>query len=258
MKRKAILIESSKVNGYRDLPGARVDVENWKNFLQSDLGGLWAASEIVTLSHPYSADVALELKVDSDCYCFVAFSGHGAEGVIALNDAYKEFPITKLKPSVEKATVIIDSCRGISETQNFSFGKKAVVIMANESTGAHVALNALKGHATQFASADTIYNRATRAATRSATWEFALKNSVNGIVEMFSCAKGQEADEDPLAGGFYTSLLLQSAENWQKLSTGGKIHTTKEAHDYAAPLLPPQQTPEYRPSWLAFPFAVKV
>jgi hypothetical protein len=33
--------------------------------------------------------------------------------------------------------------------------------------------------------------------------------------------------------------------------------TTKDAHDFAAKLLPAQHTPEYAPLWLAYPFAVK-
>ena len=70
MKRKAILIESSNVVGLADLPGARVDVENWGRFLQSDLGGAWDSSEIRVLNKPFSTDLKKELDVSSDCYWY--------------------------------------------------------------------------------------------------------------------------------------------------------------------------------------------
>jgi len=46
MKRSAILIESSQLQGKQDLPGARLDVEKWTTFLLSDKGGAWNADEI--------------------------------------------------------------------------------------------------------------------------------------------------------------------------------------------------------------------
>ena len=79
---------------------------------------------------------------------------------------------------------------------------------------------------------------------------------LRGVVEMLACAKGQAADEDPSAGGYYTSLLMQSAELWDQRTIQPSTHSTKDAHDYAAAKLPSQQTPEYSPSWIDFPFAV--
>jgi len=75
---------------------------------------------------------------------------------------------------------------------------------------------------------------------------------------MLACAKGQTAGENPSAGGYYTSLLMQSAELWDKRSTHAGTHSTKDAHDYAVTKLPSQQTPEYSPTSLAFPFAVRI
>ena len=46
MNRKAILIEASDVRGLKDLPGARVDIKNWKGYLKSLLGGTWTDTEI--------------------------------------------------------------------------------------------------------------------------------------------------------------------------------------------------------------------
>ena len=256
MKRKAVLIESSNVAGQKDLAGARVDIRNWNNYLKSELGGAWLDSEIVILNKPWSKDVEAALTVDYDCYCFIAFSGHGNDGSICLNDSYLSFPTSKLKPKTEKSTLIIDSCRGVEEAKEFTFNRK--IAMINEASGVVTALNALEGRSTIFASETRIYNRSIQFSNAMTAWEAALKKSSAGLVEMLSCAKGEEAGDDPDSGGYYTSLLLHSAESWNNRTTINMIHTTKDAHDYAVGLIPPQQKPEYNPSWLTFPFAVKV
>jgi hypothetical protein len=46
VSRKAILIESSKLKDHPDLPGARADVDNFSQFLQSEIGGSWYEWEI--------------------------------------------------------------------------------------------------------------------------------------------------------------------------------------------------------------------
>lgn len=262
MKRKAILIESSNVAGQTELPGARVDVENWKNFLRSDLGGAWNDSEIITLHKPVSLELAQYLKTDADCYCFVAFSGHGCDGHVVLNESWvnEGFPIISLRPKGNKGTLIVDSCRGLSEAINFSFDAKMAF---SNSSGHAVALNARRGQPTIFASSQelnerVLLNRAGAVIKPRQKWEEALNTSSNGIVEMLACSKGEGAGEDPSAGGYYTSLLLQSADIWQESGTTTTIHSTKDAHDYAANKLAVQQKPEYNPPWLKYPFAVKV
>lgn len=261
MTRKAILIESSNVKGHTELPGARVDLDNWKSFLKSDLGGAWNDSEIVPLRKPFSAEIENALNVDSDCYCFVTFSGHGREGSVVLNDHYENFPIHLLRPKSKKGTLIVDSCRGLSRGRTIPLS--AAAAFANENLGRRVALNSKYGMATEFAGASEISeakllkNVILRVKNRERLDE-AVSGKSDGVVEMLACSKGQAAQEDASAGGFYTSLLLQSADLWQEKSKSGEIQTTKEAHDYAASQLPPQQTPEYKPVWLSFPFAIKL
>jgi hypothetical protein len=256
MKRKAILIESSNVNGYNDLPGARVDLANWVNFLKSNLGGAWEDSEIIALSKPSPTKVEMELRVDSDSYCFVAFSGHGSDGSILLDESCAGgFPIASLTPKCLRGTLIVDSCRGVEWAEFFN-----AQAAANEVLNRSVAYDALKGRATMFASSAEISEHlllksSGKIVTHRQIWEEALKKCPNGVVEMLACAKGQAAEEDASAGGYYTSLLLQSADLWKQTTTA-TVHTTKDAHDYAAANLPQQQTPAYRPSPLAFPFAV--
>lgn len=256
MKRKAILIEASNVDRQSEIPGARVDIQNWNNYLQSELGGSWSSSEIVVLRKPYSGDLEAHLKVDADCYCFVAFSGHGCEGSVVLNEHWTQFPIAMLKPKTKQGTLIVDSCRGVEEARIYSLSAKmATATLANELNESTVIRNSMNGRITEFMSAARgtwpVNNH------RSLWWD-ALRKSNSGVVHMSSCAKGQAAGEDPKAGGLYTSLLLQSAEKWQAGSGPSAIHTTKDAHDFAAKRLPQQQTPEYAPADLAFPFGVKV
>jgi hypothetical protein len=261
MIRKAILIESSNVNGLDDIPGARVDVINWRNFLRSDLGGAWEDSEIVTLHKPASDEINIQLLAGASGYCFVAYSGHGCNGSVALNENWlaSGYSISKLIPKGPKGTLIIDSCRGAEEANRYTFTKTA---LANES-GHAVALNASGGHEVIFANESVInqrnilksYGYVIRPRQK---WDESLDGSHFGTVQMLACARGQGAGENPNAGGYYTSLLMQSADLWQLLAPAGSIHTTKDAHDYASRNLPPQQTPEYAPSTLSFPFAVKV
>lgn len=258
MKRKAVLIESSNVKNQTDLPGARVDVQNWKSFLTSDLGGAWTDAEIVSLNKPFSSELENHLKIDPDCYCFVAFSGHGCDGSIVLNDHLDSYPIASLKPKGIKGTLIIDACRGIDDARAYSAMVKEAFL--REALNISIANEALQGRASVFASASApplLLNRAAVLNKFRTKWNNALNSCSGGVVQMLACAKGQAAGENPSAGGYYTSLLLHSAALWDQRTTSPAVHTTKEAHDYAASKLPRQQTPEYSPSWLAYPFAVR-
>ncbi len=252
MKRKAILIESSNVIGQRDLPGARVDVENWNNFLKGFLGGSWQASEINILRKPSSALVTAHLNVEADTYTFLAFSGHGEDGSVCLNEAEQSVPLGNLRPRSPRGTMIVDACRGVAGGR-YSFSTH--VALANAREGTVIAFNARDGRSTIQKEAKTVLEVYGALSLRGA-WEQGF-SSATGIVEMLACARGQGADEDPQAGGYYTSLLMESAEVWEKQRGTAKIHSTKEAHEYAKANLPAQQTPEYSPSWLAYPFAVK-
>lgn len=259
MKRKAILIESSNVAGEKDLPGARVDIDNWQTFLKSDLGGRWNESEILVLRKPYSSDVTSALTENKDAYCFVAFSGHGCNGSVVLNDHNKICPIIILKPKSEKGTLILDSCRGAHDAERAIFNRSYISSNASldESVNETVFANAIQGKMAVLSSRGEIKKMAS-VSDHVVNWAAALKASPSGIVEMLSCSKGQAAGENPRSGGHYTTLLMYSAKQWEARYTGDKIHTTKSAHDFAVTILPSQQTPEYSPSWLEFPFAVKV
>jgi len=246
MNRKAILIESSRVCNLDDLPGARKDIENWINFLQSNLGGAWNKSEIFEFHTPRSSQVETELRVNADCYSFVVFSGHGSDGSIVLNDILDDYPIDDLIPTSHKKTVIIDSCRGPKQINAFSASTSIFANRLIKESEAGVSLMP--------------FLRKIDKHLHQEQWYSALKKSSIGTVMMLSCSKGQSADEDPSAGGYYTSLLLQGANNWKQCTSGSAVYWTDDAHSYAVKKLPPQQKPEYLPTHtnLSFPFAVTV
>lgn len=258
MIRRAILIESSNVKGQTEIPGARIDVRKWREFLKSDLGGAWTDDEITTLSNPWPSQVQTALTLGSDCYCFVAFSGHGCDGSVALHDHYQQFPISSLKPKTDRGTVVIDACRGPAELVSFSASRH--VAIANEYLGESLAIQAREAKSldqSPSARALVILNRLSRTSNHRTRWDTTLQSTLKGTVEMLACAKGQDSNENPLSGGYYTTLLMQSADRWEQRSTQPGTHSTKDAHDYAAARLPAQQTPEYAPVWLEFPFAVR-
>lgn len=252
MNRKAIIIESSNVAGESDLPGARVDQKNWFSFLKSELGGAWEDNEITILNNPLPTKVDSLLEENKEKYCFVAFSGHGCEGSVVLNERFKDYPIHLLKPRGPKGTLIVDSCRGVETAVQYNFSAKQI-LFEGANRGRGVVANSRQGVLTNFAAkASTVLNRS----AHSSLWRLALGQSKTGIVEMLACSKGEAAGEDPNAGGYYTSLLLQSADLWEAAGGLGKVHSTRDAHQHAARKMPSQQNPEYSPLWLAFPFAV--
>lgn len=259
VKRKAILIDASDVKGENDLPGARVDIDNWTRFLLSSLGGSWAADEIAPVLHkPLLGDVLRLLDANSDAYCFVAFSGHGSEGTVALNDHNKSCPVSALKPKGTRGAMVIDSCRGIDMAQPFSSSLSKSAGILTERAGGVVMLNARDGSVTNFSRTDDARAPMTEHVMSAARFKSALGASGAGIVSMLSCAKGEGAGEDPESGGYYTSALLDSAIAFYRDLNRKDLLTTKEAHDYAAALMPKQQNPEYSPISLSFPFAVKL
>lgn len=263
MKRKAILIESSDVKGQKDLPGARVDIDNWTLFLKSENGGAWKQSEIAILRKPFSNEVKALLDANKDSYCFVAFSGHGSNGAVVLNDHIDSFAVENLMPQGERGVLIVDSCRGFSGARQYNFSTGGRLVhgkmgsFANESRERILASNAQSTETFELLENRTANVRHYYASSAFITWTEALKNSNRGVLKMYSCSAGQAAGEDPESGGYYTSLLLEGAEVWVKAQYYSAVYSTKQAHRYAAERLPSQQVPEYTPLTIEFPFAAK-
>lgn len=247
MKRKAILIEASNVQGEEALPGAAKDVINWINFLKSPLGGSWDSSEIYPpYNKPRKDVISGLLKAHQDSYCFVVFSGHGRDGSVVLNDQEMEVAYHDLLPQSTKGTLIVDACRGTSGDAI----KEGAVAVANSRSASR---------SSRMANFSAM-NEMNYTETHKDVWLRDLQERTDGIVRMLSCSEGQGAEEDPDAGGYYTSLLMAGAKEWQNDDVAQElVFSTLKAHNYAAKNLPQQQTPQYLPDCTVyFPFAVKM
>ena len=265
-KRFAIIIESYNVSGQDCLLGAKMDADNWCSFLKSDLGGAWRDNEVVKLPKPSGLDIQTLLSLHEDSYVFLAFSGHGFEErdphsdncvmKICLNDSEQAVPIDTICPKCN-GTAIFDCCRGIENGQG-------QIKIANESLSA---IHQTSLHGTT----DAVWQLVTNSAQpRSQTQERIRKVFLRQIeklpsfatVQMFSCSKNEAAGEDPNAGGYYTTLLMQGAKIWaeaQKENEYYAVYNTKQAHDFACEAMKevnPKQRPEYSPLWQWYPFAI--
>ncbi len=266
-KRFALIIESHNVVGQDLIPGAKRDADNWCAFLKSNLGGAWRSDEIIRLSKPTSIAIRIQLILHEDCYVFLAFSGHGfterkpssTELItkVCLNEKEQAVPINEISPK-RLGTAVFDCCRGLENSQGN-------IKIANESFSATGGTTPLHG------TTDAVWQLVTNSAQpRSQAQEVISKEFARQIeilqrfatVQMFSCNKNESAGEDPNAGGYYTTLLMQGARDWaerQKANRYYAVYNTKQAHDFAAEAMKevnPKQHPEYTPVWQSYPFAI--
>ncbi len=269
IKRVAIIIESHNVAGQGLLPGAKLDADNWYAFLKSDLGGAWEENEIRRLPKPSSGLVRAFLDIHKDKYIFLTFSGHGFEErkpysneyvtKICLNDSEQGVAIDSICPQ-RNCTAIFDCCRGVENAQghikiaNESFAAgRGDSFSATMDSGEYIAINSARNQSLVRETIRSLFSQKIEDQTTHAT------------VRMYSCSRNESAgewEEDPNAGGYYTTLLMQGAKSWrdgQRLRSGYAMYTTKQAHDFACEALReinPQQHPDYTPSWQLYPFAI--
>lgn len=272
MKRKAIIIEASRVPKLTDLNGARKDAKNWNNYLLSDVGGAWSYNEIQVLHTPLMSDVLSAISESSVDYLFVAFSGHGGvereQEVICLENG--DYPINLLKKLIiehsPKATLVLDCCR--SEDENVDVQVERSVPQFESQgrarsthhdgpvyckTGAH--------HFGEIIDED-FSTPSIQMSSFASVWLDSLNNCSEGLVTMWACSRGQSAGEDSSEmskkGGYFTTALIKAALNWNRIT--GTLHLIYKTADAFADSLQfihdPQQTPEYEPEWLSYPFAV--
>lgn len=134
MIRKAILVYP-KDNGFLSpLKGPKNDINNWKEYLNSPLGGSWSDSEIEILNISNSAELhhylAEEIQEEYE-YIFFAFSGHGGfdtttdehQSPMSLSpmgdfiycSSYSSLYLSEicelLKSITKKALIFVDCCR---------------------------------------------------------------------------------------------------------------------------------------------------
>lgn len=229
--RAAILIESSNVQGQRDLPGARLDVANWQRHLRSMHGGAWRESEITVLHKPGWATLKTILTKHADTnYVFITFSGHGDhlqgkdidETRICLNEN-DDVLVTSVNPGNPRCTFVVDSCRGIVREEEIPRKAEAVVLMEKQArdVGAYRQL-----------------------------FEAAVEQAERGTIRLYSCDLGESAGESSRSGGYFSTYLVDCSEAWYRGTEQGKryYYPVSRACDCAAKETTkrePQQHPQY-------------
>jgi len=238
LERRAIIIASPD----EDIPGVLVDEDNWLSYLSSPYGGAWEKHEISVLRNPRK-DKLIDLvnSFKGIEYLFIAFSGHGYEGVtfsgftetiLCINESEK-IRALDLNPIVPRCTMILDSCRGLR------YLKESHELVSNMSKIA-VDREELR----------SIYNKQ-------------ISISEKGNIIINSCDLAESADEDEVHGGFFTYLLIQCGKEWYlKENHTTRVFNVSQAYDCAKLKLKQNRIPQ-NPTIRqgrrvqSFPFAVK-
>lgn len=192
LSRKALIIGSPDAK----IPGVKVDVENLRKYLLSPVGGLWYDSEITTLMTPQVSTIRAEIEVLKRAdYSLVFFAGHGyhsnQRGSTILHvNAREDMNSLELRIGAQKHLLILDCCRKRED-------EKRLLKSAMES----MTFDSARQQTLNPAECRRYFDK-----------EIALCDG--GIVVMNSCAVDETAGEDESSGGYYTSSLLDSANEW--------------------------------------------
>ena len=230
LTRAAILIESSNIPRESDLPGARLDVTNWRQHLCSDYGGAWDAAEITILNTPTWASLKGLLSQHSNTdYVFIIFSGHGYHVVgkdidetrICLTGS-DEIPVASVNPGNPRCTFVVDSCRGVVREEDLSVPKIAMESLMQKT-----------------ASSRDAYRR---------TFDQAIQQCERGVIRLYSCDLEESAHESSRSGGYFSTFLMACCDNWHDRTSERSYYPMDLAHRCAAGRTTgkvPQQHPQY-------------
>lgn len=232
LTRRAILIESSNVAGLTDLPGARIDVENWSAFLRSRAGGAWSDSEISILRKPKWVQLKriLDQNQATD-YVFITFSGHGDhvrardldETRVCLNED-DDVLVASMNPGNPRCSFVVDSCRGLVVDEE----------IVEEAVAVHLGVR-------KEAASNYEYRR---------LFDDAVQHCEKGIAHLYACDIGENADESRRSGGYFSRYLVDCATEWHRQVDPGnrQYYPLDQAHSCASGRTTrrrPQQHPQY-------------
>jgi Caspase domain len=245
MDRGALLIGGPGYLGDQHyLVGVERDLETYRSFLLSPLGGAWASDEIRVFKNSAKSDVVSATKsLQSVNYSLVLFFGYGRydesydDTVVDLGNG-DELSCNDLKVGAPKHTLIVDCCRS-----------RAIIALDE-------ALAKAEREAPRLNAADCrIY------------YDAHIGKCPTGNVTLFACSINESADESSERGGFYSWGLVSAATRWL---TRSSIDTSKQydiltitaAHEEAAVAVRRRTADRQNPviekprSGLYFPFAV--
>ncbi len=240
LTRRALIIGSPD----KDIPGVKIDVENYEKFLLSPLGGSWHPNELVILENPTKTSLVGEIvKLKGVDYSMTIFAGHGEQPtrhspIIIRINGNETSSDTLLRAGAPKHTLILDCCRLLRSEVLEEYAR---------------------------AKMSRQYN-AVAPSTRH-YYEQAILAAPKGLVVMCGCDVNETSGESSTGGGYYSSSLVQGAEQWQMndqtdLSKYYNMLSVADAHELAKPrvkrLSAGQQNPaiEKPRSSPYFPFAI--
>ena len=197
MKRQALLIANPGETGASNYcEGVNRDCEAYPQYLRAPFGGLWYGSEIEVLKRPNTVEVRLAMqKVKAADYGLVIFAGHGYYSqtkkttMLELRKG-EEIDSLDLRAGAGKQTLILDCCRKIeaATTRDMVFAE------------------AMRKSASMTPDQCRYY------------YDREIQRCSSGLVLLWACAVGQTAGDDGARGGYYSSSLLEGAEDWAKNS----------------------------------------
>jgi hypothetical protein len=219
MDRRALIIANPGTQGEESYcHGVSRDVDNYKAFLKSPVGGFWSEDEIVVRHKPSHAtiisDIGQQKRAD---YSLTVFCGHGyhtarTNSTIVELKQGTDIDADELRAGANKHTLILDCCRVI-----------------------HTAVYAEDA-------APQILKKAVSKISASECRKFydkAIADCPTGIVVLFGCSINETAGDSDTQGGFYSYSLISAAEAWSRetdVDTSEKYRplSVVKAHEMAA------------------------
>ena len=212
--RRALLVASPDIPN-DVLPGARIDVENFADFLTSLEGGAWERAEIRQLFNPTKTELLQAVRelswVD---YAFLTFSGHGCHRVsrelsetslkLTTNESCN---VVEVNPRNDRHLLVIDACRAIVREPD-RFIRSRLTAMAN-----------------------ALPRTITREKARS-LFEDAYSAADAGHAVIYSCKVGQAAGESQY-GGYFSRSLVGVSSSWACSASPNEVLSVRSAFDLA-------------------------
>lgn len=246
LRRRAILIGcGGEEDSEEHLPGVRVDLETYWNFLNSDEGGAWDEDEITVLEDPsWGLAAANLLGGERFHFTLVSFHGHGAydphrmKTQIQFGDGLL-VDLVQLRTGSQRELILTDSCRTLQE--RIPEGRIKI-------------------------GADFGYepNDQRRGSCRR-LYDRGIARAEPGTSFVLGCGVGEAADESPDGGGEFSSALVGVCNAWSATrvrSLASAVLTIRDAVGFTREVLSRRRVSQ-RPSYRGgrrqrhFPIAVR-
>lgn len=218
MNKKILLIGNND-----GLPGVKVDLENYKKYFKSSIGGQWNDNEIIEKLNPKKDNLISylnTLKNENLDYLIIIFSGHGGmkrETILELNSEGENFSESRFNSIAIRQVTILDCCRVSLQSINENISNLRL-------TKAFTDIN-----------------------TR-ARFEKRILQSPPQQIKLYSCAEGEYSHDTPKGGAYSKNLLETAYADESEFIYFGRTHvtaatkTTREFSDQNPEIIQPRLT----------------